>query len=177
MVINTPSFGRFWPVSWTITHRFGVRKRFPSLLNPKVRLSVGHQQSQFGPILACFLDYYLVMGSRNDPGLCLRVGQQHSQFWRILTCFVDYYSLFSGPEVISIVVEPQGVLTCSSSTLAVLANSGPFHGLLLTVLGSQSDFHGCRTPRCAYVLVINTRSFGRFWPVSWKIAHCFGVPE
>ena len=55
--------------------------------------------------------------------------------------------------------------------------SGPFHGLLLTVLGSQSDFHGCRTPRCAYVSVINNHSFGRFWPVSWTITHCFGVPE
>ena len=35
-------------------------------------------------------------------------------------CFVDYYSLFSGPEVISIVVEPQGALTCRSSILIVL---------------------------------------------------------
>ena len=57
MVINTPSFGRFWPISWTITHRFGVPKRFPSLSNSKVRLRVGHQQSQFGPILAHFMDY------------------------------------------------------------------------------------------------------------------------
>ena len=57
-----------------------------------------------------------------------------------MTRFVDYYSSFLGPEAISIVVEPQGVLTCWSSTLAVLADSGPFHGLLLTVLGSQSDY-------------------------------------
>ena len=39
--------------------------------------------------------------------------------------------------MISILVEPQGALTCRSSTLAVLADSGLFHGLLLTVLGSQ----------------------------------------
>ena len=82
---------------------------------------------------------------------------------------MDYYSPFWGPEAISIVVEPQGVLTRWSSTLAVLADSGPFHGLLLTVLGSQSDFHGCRTPRCAYVSVINNHSLGRFWPISWTI--------
>ena len=31
--------------------------------------------------------------------------------------------------------EPQGALTCRSSTLAVLADSGPFHGLLLTFWG------------------------------------------
>ena len=49
--------------------------------------------------------------------------------------------LFWGPEAVSIVVEPQGALTCRSSPLVVLADSDPFHGLLLTVLGSQSDFH------------------------------------
>ena len=72
----------------------------------------------------------------------LRVGYEHSQFWPILTCFVDYYSPFSGPEEISKVVEPQGALTCQSSTLTVLADSGLLHGLLLTVLGPWSDFHG-----------------------------------
>ena len=56
----------------------------------------------------------------------LRVGHQHSQFWPILTRILDYYSLFWGPEEISIVVEPQGALTCRSSTLAVLADSGPY---------------------------------------------------
>ena len=117
-VSNTCSFGRFWPVSWTIPQRFGVSKRFSWLMNPVVHLCV-----------------------------C----RQHSQFWPILTCFVDYYSRFWGPEVISIVVQLQGVLTCRSSTLAVLADSGPFHGLLLTVLGSQSDFHGCQTPWCLRV--------------------------
>src|SRR3954469_23508489 len=91
-------------LSWTITHCFGVPKRFPWLLNPKVRLPVGHQQSQFWPILARFLDYY-------------------------------------------------------------------------SVFGSWDDFHDLRTPGCVYVSVINTRSFGRFWPVSWTITHCFGVQE
>ena len=64
--------------------------------------------------------------------------------WPILARFLDYYSLFWGPEAISIVVELQGALTCRSSTLAVLADSGPFRGLL-TILGSQSDFHDLRT--------------------------------
>ena len=77
-----------------------------------------------------------------NPGVRLRVGHQHWQFWPILARFMDYYSLFWGPEAISIVVEPQGALTCRSSTLAVLADFGPFHGLLLTVLGSRSGFHG-----------------------------------
>ena len=67
------------------------------------------------------------------------------------------------------------MLTSWSSTLAVLADSGPFHGLLLTTVGSQSDFHGCRTPRCAYVSVINNHSLGRFWPVSWTTALFWGL--
>ena len=88
---------------------------------------------------------------------------------------MDYYSPFWGRKAISMVVEPQGVLMCWSSTLAVLADSGPFHGLLLTVLGSQSDFHGCRNPRCDYVLVINNHSMGRFLPVSWTITQFWGT--
>ena len=75
------------------------------------------------------------------------------------------------------VTEPRGALTCRSLTLAVLADSGPFRGLLLTVLGSRSDFLGLWTPRCAYVHDINTRHFGRFWPISWTISHRFGIPE
>ena len=58
-----------------------------------------------------------------------------------LARFMNYYSLFCCLTAISIVVEPQVVLTCRSSTLTVLADSGPFHGLLLTFLGSRSDFH------------------------------------
>ena len=50
---------------------------------------------------------------------------------------MDYYSLFRGPKQISIVFEHQGALTCRSSTLAVLADSGPFCGLLLAVSGPE----------------------------------------
>ena len=59
----------------------------------------------------------------------------------ILTRFMDYYSPFWGPKAISMVVEPQGALKCRSSTIIVWADSGPFLGLLLTVLGSRSEFH------------------------------------
>ena len=106
--INSRSFGRFWPVLWTVTHRFAVLECFPRLTKPGVRLRVGHE---------------------------------HSPFWPILARLVDYYSLFWGLEVISTIDEPRGVLTCRSSTLTILADSCPFHALLLSVLGSQSDFH------------------------------------
>ena len=76
-----------------------------------------------------------------NPKVRLRVGHQHSQFLLILACFVYYYSLFWGPGVISTSNEPWGVFTCRSSTLAVLADSGPFRGVLRTVLGYRSDFN------------------------------------
>ena len=107
----------------------------------------------------------------------LRARRQPSQFWPILTRFVNYYSPFWDRKAISIVIEPQGALTCRSSTVTVLADSGPFCGLLLTFLGSQSDFHDQQTLGRYYMSVINTGSFGRFLPVSWTITHCFGVPE
>ena len=62
----------------------------------------------------------------------LCVGHQHSRFLSILARFVVYYSPFWGPKAISMVVEPQGALTCRSSTIAVWADSGPFLGLLLS---------------------------------------------
>ena len=46
--------------------------------------------------------------------------------------FVDFYSLFWGPGVISTIDEPWGAFVCRSSTLVVSADSGPFHGLLLS---------------------------------------------
>ena len=42
--------------------------------------------------------------------------------------------------MIFIVVEPQGALTCRSSSLAVLGDSVLFHGLLLTVLANSDPF-------------------------------------
>ena len=100
--------GLFHGLLLTILPRFGVPERFSRLTIPRVRLPVGHQ---------------------------------HSQFWPILARFMDYYSLFWCLGVISTIDEPQGTLTCRSSTLIVLADSGPFCGLLLTVLGSQSESH------------------------------------
>ena len=59
----------------------------------------------------------------------------------MLARLVDYYSLLWGPGVVSMVNEPGDVFTYRSSTLTFLAGFDPFLGLLLTVLGSRSDFH------------------------------------
>ena len=43
--------------------------------------------------------------------------------------------------------EPLGAFMYRSSIILDLSDSGLFHGQLLTVLGSPSNFHGCQTPR------------------------------
>ena len=146
-VINTHSFGRFWPISWTITYRFGVPEWFPWLTNLGLRFRVGHQHSWFWPILARFVDYYSlfwgpgVISTIDVPQCAFTCRSSTLAVLSILTRFVDYTHRFWGPKAISMVVEPQRVLTCWSSRLAVWANSVPFHRLLFTILGSQSDFH------------------------------------
>ena len=114
-----------------------------------MRLRFGHQHLRFWPILTRFVDYYSPFwGSKAismvvEPKVCLRVGHQHSQFWPILARFVDYYSQFLGPGVIYTINEPWGAFPFRSSTLAVLADSEPFRGLLLTIFGPQTNFHSC----------------------------------
>ena len=100
-----------------------------------MRLRVGHQQSQFRPILARFMDYYSLFCG---PGVISMIDEPRGAF---MSRFVDYYSLFWGPEVICTIDERRGAFMCRSSTLTVLYDYGPFSGLLFTVLGSQSDFH------------------------------------
>ena len=51
---------------------------------------------------------------------------------------MDYYSPFWGPRAISTIDDPRGAFTCPSSTVAILADSGPFCGLLLTIWGPKA---------------------------------------
>ncbi len=70
----------------------------------------------------------------------LRVVLHHSQFWPILSRFMGYYTSIWGSGAIFMVTEPQCALTFRPLTLAILADSGPFRGLLLTVFWPRSDF-------------------------------------
>ena len=81
-------------------------------MNRGVHLRVGHQHSQFWPILASFVDYYsLLWGPRViwGPGVISTINEPWGAFMcrsSILTVladfsrFVDYYSPFWGPKVI-----------------------------------------------------------------------------
>ena len=176
------SLGRFWPVSWTITQFWG----------PEVISTIDESQGAFtcrsstltilvdsGPFRALLLTIWVLerFPQLTILGVCLRVRRQHSQFWSILSRFVDYYSLLWGPKAISLVVEPQGAVTCRPSTIAVLADSGPFLGLLLSDLGSQSDFHDLRTLGCVYLSFINNPRFVQFRALSRTSTHRFKVPN
>ena len=132
-----------------------------------------HSLGRFGPVSWTITLFWglAVISMIDEPLVRLRVGGQHSHIRPILVRFVHYYSAFWGPRAIFTIDEPRGVFTCPSSALTVLANSGLFHGLLLTVLGSWSDYLDYQTLGCIYMLVINIGSIGRFWPVSWTITH------
>ena len=103
--------------------------------------------TQFWPILARFMDYYSPFWG--PKAISMVVDLQGALMCRSSTIivwvdscpFLGLITLFWGLGVISTIDEPQGAFTCRSSTLTVLADSGPPHGLLLTVLGSQGDFH------------------------------------
>ena len=104
-----------------------------------MRLRVGHQQSQFWPILVRLVHYYSPFWGPEgfprltNPGVRLCVGYQHSPFCPILVRLVDYYSLFWGPRAISMIYNPRGAFASVSSTLTVLANSDVIRGLLLII--------------------------------------------
>ena len=95
-----------------------------------------------------------------NPMVRLHVGHQQSQFWLILAHFMDYYSLFWGPGVISAINEPRCAFTCQTSTLAVFDESGPFHGLLLTVLRSNR-FPQLLNPKVRLRVCHKQSQFGR----------------
>ena len=85
---NTHSVGQFLPVLWTITHRFGVPKRFPQSFIPKVRLRVGRQHSQFWPILTHFVDYYSMFWG---PGVISMIKEPPGAF----TCLSSTLTILS----------------------------------------------------------------------------------
>ena len=99
----------------------------------------------------------------------LRVGHQHWWFLSILTRFVDYYSPFWGPKAISTVVEPQGALTCRSSTIVVLADSGPFLGLLLSY-GVPERFPQLRNTG---VRLRVGHEHSQIWPILVRFVHYY----
>ena len=68
---------------------------------------------------------------------------------------MDYYSPFWGPEEISIVVEPQGALTCMSYQSQFGPIFGPFLGLLLS-FGGPGVISTIYEPRCAFTFRSST---------------------
>ena len=76
LVVKTGSLGQFWPVSWKITQLWGPEV-FSQLTDPGVRLRVGHQHSEFWPILTRFLDYYSLFWG---PGVISMIKEPQGAF-------------------------------------------------------------------------------------------------
>ena len=114
-----------------------------------VRLSVGHQHSQFLSILTRFVVYYSPFWGPKaismvvEPQGALKCRSSTIAVWADYGLFLGLLLSFGGPRVISTICETRGAFMCRLSTLRILTDSGPFRALLLTILGSQSDFHGC----------------------------------
>ena len=106
-----------------------------------MRLRVGHQHSQFWPILARFLDYYslfsvpIVISIVVEPQGAFTCRSSTIAVWVKSGPFLrQLLTVLGVPGVISTIYDPGGAFKCPSSTLTVLANPDPFRGLLLTVL-------------------------------------------
>ena len=67
--------------------------------------------------------------------------------------------------------EPRGQVMWNSSKHAVLAYFGEFSKLLLTDFGSRYDPNDSGTPGLCFGELVETRSFGLFWPVLYAITH------
>ena len=96
-----------------------------------MRLHVIHQHSPFCPILARFMGYYSpfwgpmrFLGFRTPTFDYVQVINTRS-----LADSGPFRGPFWGPGAIFKIAKPQGVLTYRSSTLAVFADSSPFHGI------------------------------------------------
>ena len=89
---------------------------------------------------------------------------------------MDYYSLFCSPKAISMLVKPQDVLTCWSSTLPVLADSARFLDYYSPFWGPKAismdvELQGALTCRSSTLVVLADSGLFR------GLTHCFGVPE
>ena len=147
MVINTHGFSRFWPFHGLLLTDFGSVRDFHdsrttgcvyvSFINSPRFLSVsGLSHGLLLTILGSQSDFH---GCRTPRCAYVLVVKNHclGRFWPFCWTITKFWV----PEVISTIDEPQGAFTCRSSALTILADSGLFRALLLTVLGSQSDFH------------------------------------
>ena len=88
----------------------------------------------------------------------LRVSHPHSRFLSMLTHFMDYYSVLGSRSDFHC-CQTWGAFTCQSSSLTILANSGLFPGLLLTVSGPEvismtNETRGAFTCRSSTLIVL-----------------------
>ena len=132
-----------------------------------MHLHVGHQLSQFWPILARFLDYYSVFGSRRDfhdwrtPG-CVYVSVINTRSFGYSGPFRRVLLSFGGPGVISTIYEPRGAFSCWSMTLTILANFWSVSCTITHRFGVPERFPLFTNPAVRLRLC---RQHSQFWPI------------
>ena len=145
-VINTRSFGRFWPFHGLLLTGFWSMSDFHVYRTPGCVYVSFINSPRFLSVSGLFHGLLLtILGSQSDFHGCrtprcayVLVVKNRSlgRFWPVSWTITKFWV----PEVISTIDEPQGAFTCRSSALTILAYSGSFRALLHTSLGSQSDF-------------------------------------
>ena len=133
---------QFWPILTRFVDYyspFGGLEEISMVVEPQGAPTCRSSTLIVWPILARFVDYYSLFCG---PGVISMIDEPRGAFV-CQSSPLTVYSLFWGPRAISMIDDPRGAFTCSSSTLIVSANSDPFRGLLLAILGSRSNFHSC----------------------------------
>ena len=144
-VINTRSFGRFWPFHGLLLTDFGSMSDFHVYRTPGCVYVSFINSPRF--VHFCVLSWTITHrfrvqrdfhGCRTPRCAYVLIIKTRSlrRFFPVSWTITQVW----GPEVISTIDEPPVTFTCRSSTLKILAYSGSFRALLHTSLGSQSDF-------------------------------------
>ena len=140
-------------------------KAISMVVEPKMCLRVGRQDSQFRPIMARFLYYYSVLGSQSDF-------HDLRTTWCVYVSVINTHNFadsgpFCAPLLTALGSHSDFPGCCTPRCASVLDLNNPSFVRFRPVswththrFGVPMRFPWFLTPRCAYVSVINTRSFG-----------------
>ena len=130
-------------------------------MNPGTRFQVSHQNSQFCPILACFVGYCSpfwsigAISTVHEPRYTLPGRSSKLVVW-------SDSSLFWGTGAISTVHEPRYTLPGRSSELAFLSDSILFRGLFAHRFGLLEQFPRFMNPGTCFR---DGHQNSLFWPI------------
>ena len=135
------------------------------------KLTVLTYFGQFSMLLLTVLGVPRRFKHSRNPGSANGEVTKTRSFDLLWPVFYAFTHSFGGSAPIRTFRQPWGPLTGRSPKPIVLADSGQFSMVLLTVLGSRGESNVRRTPGRAYGEVTKTCSFDIFWPIFYAITH------